>query len=66
MEWFEIESIIVDILIAGAFLAVIWGIVQIIKAICQVITRIVEIKTFGSSEQYREFLQWKQDRNAYR
>lgn len=66
MEWFELESIMVDFLIAGVFLAAIWGFVQIVKAICQAITKGIEIRTFGSSEQYQEFLQWKKDREAYR
>ena len=34
---------------------------KIVKIICLTIARNAEVKTFGSSEEYTEFLQWRQE-----
>ena len=34
---------------------------KIVKMICVTVARNAEVKTFGSSEEYTEFLQWRQD-----
>ena len=34
---------------------------KIVKMICLTVARNAEVKTFGSSEEYTEFLQWRQE-----
>lgn len=34
---------------------------KIVKIVCLTIARNAEVKTFGSSEEYTEFLQWRQE-----
>lgn len=34
---------------------------KIVKIVCLTITRNTEVKVFGSSEEYTEFLQWRQE-----
>ena len=34
---------------------------KVVKIICLTITRNAEVKTFGSSEKYTEFLKWRQE-----
>ena len=34
---------------------------KIVKMVCLTIARNAEVKTFGSSEEYTEFLQWRQE-----
>lgn len=34
---------------------------KIVKIVCLTITRNTEVRVFGSSEEYTEFLQWRQE-----
>lgn len=34
---------------------------KIVKMICLTVARNAEVKTFGSSEEYTEFLKWRQE-----
>jgi|GEM_PF-591611 len=59
------DDIIMDILVflffIGAIAIIAFTIYKIVKIICLTITRRAEMKTFGSSEEYTEFLKWKQE-----
>ena len=36
---------------------------KIVKIVCLTITRNTEVKVFGSSEEYTEFLKWRQEQS---
>lgn len=60
-----IDDILTDVLIFLFFVAVIaiiaFTIYKIVKIVCLTITRNTEVRVFGSSEEYTEFLQWRQE-----
>ena len=57
-EHFITIAIIFAILILLVSIAA-WTLYKVVNLICQTTTRNAEIKAFGSSQEYQEFLQWK-------
>lgn len=60
-----IDDILTDILVFLFFMAVVaiiaFTIYKIVKIVCLTIARNTEVKVFGNSEEYTEFLQWRQE-----
>lgn len=58
------DEILMDVLVFLFFIGVVaiiaFTIYKIVKIVCLTIARNAEVKTFGSSEEYTEFLQWRQ------
>ncbi len=61
------DDIIMDILVflffIGTIAIIAFTIYKIVKMICLTIARNAEVKTFGSSEEYTEFLKWRQEQS---
>ena len=56
------DEILMDVLVFLFFIGVVAIIAfTIVKIVCLTIARNAEVKTFGSSEEYTEFLQWRQE-----
>ena len=58
---YTMTSIMVFLFFVAAFAIIAFTIYKIVKIVCLTITRNTEIKVFGSSEEYTEFLMWRQE-----
>ena len=59
------DEVLTDVLVFLFFIGVVtiiaFTIYKIVKIVCLTIARNAEVKTFGSSEEYTEFLKWRQE-----
>lgn len=51
----------VGIVYIGIAAIIAFTVYKIVKMVCLTIARNAEVKTFGSSEEYTEFLKWRQE-----
>ena len=58
---YTMTSIMVFLFFVAVFSIIAFTIYKIVKIVCLTITRNTEIKVFGSSEEYTEFLKWRQE-----
>lgn len=58
---YTMTSIMVFLFFVAVFAIIAFTIYKIVKIVCLTITRNTEIKVFGSSEEYTEFLMWRQE-----
>ena len=60
--WDEVlTDVLVFLFFIGAISIIAFTIYKIVKIVCLTIARNAEVKTFGSSEEYSEFLKWRQE-----
>lgn len=58
---YTMTSIMVFLFFVAVVAIIAFTIYKIVKIVCLTITRNTEIKVFGSSEEYTEFLMWRQE-----
>lgn len=58
---YTMTSILVFLFFVAVIAIIAFTIYKIIKIVCLAITWNTEVKMFGSSEEYTEFLQWRQE-----
>lgn len=63
MDMFDLTTILLFVFFIGVVAIIAFTIYKIVKMICLTIARNAEVKTFGSSEEYTEFLQWRQEQS---
>lgn len=63
MDMYNLTTILVFLFFIGAVAIIAFTIYKIVKMICLTIARNAEVKTFGSSEEYTEFLKWRQEQS---
>ena len=56
MDMFDLTTVLVFLFAIIAF-----TVYKIVKMICLTIARNAEVKAFGSSKEYTEFLKWRQE-----
>ena len=56
-----ITSVLVFLFFIGVVAIIAFTVYKIVKMICLTITRNAEVKAFGSSAEYTEFLKWRQE-----
>lgn len=61
MDMFDLTTVLVFVFFIAAVAIIAFTIYKIVKMICLTVARNAEVKTFGSSEEYTEFLQWRQE-----
>ena len=61
MDMYNLTTILVFLFFIGAVAIIAFTVYKIIKMVCLTITRNAEVKTFGSSAEYTEFLKWRQE-----
>ena len=60
--WDEVlTDVLVFLFFIGAISIIAFTIYKIVKMICMTIARNAEVKAFGSSKEYTEFLKWRQE-----
>lgn len=61
MDMFDLTTVLVFLFFIGAISIIAFTTYKIVKMICMTVARNAEVKTFGSSEAYTEFLKWRQE-----
>lgn len=61
MDMFDLTTVLVFLFFIGVVAIIAFTVYKIVKIICLTITRNAEVKAFGSSAEYTEFLKWRQE-----
>lgn len=61
MDMFDLTTVLVFLFFIGVVAIIAFTVYKIVKMICLTIARNAEVKAFGSSAEYTEFLKWRQD-----